>query len=319
VWVKILKQRYNMIKNFIFLISTVTCLFGQNVSSDPEKMQARLWMLEKYEHLDVNNVVDTVKKDMLSKDVLVQDAGCLILLKTLEGLKKGDTKSNFIFSKLSEDQSVVNSVADIIDSRLLGWYNPEASDEIDEDIRIYTPLFIILGRANNKMARYTLTKSILYLRGHPDVLKLIPLNEELAAYSIRRLKDIQSRYCCIYPGKEVVVDMLDKDSRYRILEMFENFLETNNKPGDKMKKEMKEFFIDCMKYGDSKNGYIIRTLAVKLAGRLAKSGDNELFGKIEVISKTDPFYVHAYIGRAGFSLTELNYPVREACKKIINP
>jgi hypothetical protein len=275
-------------------------------------------MLEKYEHLDANTIVDTVKKDMVSKDVLVQDAGCLILLKTLEGFHKGDEKSEFIFGKLSEDQNVVNCAADIIDSRLLGWYNPEDADEIDEDIRIYTPLFVVLGKANNKMARYVLAKSFLYLRGHPDVLKLIPMNEELAVYSIRRLKDIESRYCCIYPGKEVVVDMLEKDSRYRLLEMFLNFLETNNKQGDKMKKEMKEFVIDCLKYGDSKNGYIIRILAAKLAGNLVKDGDMELLGMIKELSKTDPYYVHAYIGKAGFSLTELHYPVREACKKMLN-
>jgi hypothetical protein len=85
-----------------------------------------------------------------------------------------------------------------------------------------------------------------------------------------------------------------------------------------MKKEMKEFVIDCLKYGDSKNGYIIRILAAKLAGNLVKDGDMELLGMIKELSKTDPYYVHAYIGKAGFSLTELHYPVREACKKMLN-
>jgi hypothetical protein len=307
-----------MLKKIICSIFFITILFGQNVLSDPEKMQASLWMLETYEHLDASKIVDTVRIDLLSKDALVQDAGCLILLKTLEGFKKGEKRDEFIFSKLSADQKIVGSVADIIDSRLLGWYNPEESDQIDDDIRIYTPLFIILGKSDNKMARYTLAKALLYLRGHPDIIKLIQLNEELAIYSLRRLKDIESKYCCIYPGKETVAEMLEKDSRYSLLDLYENFLEANNKPGDRMKKEMKEFVVDCMKYGDSKNGYVVRIKAVKVAGMLLKSGDMELRGKIEEISKTDPFYVHSYIGKAGFSLTELFYPVRETCMRILH-
>jgi hypothetical protein len=194
-----------------------TILSGQTVFSDPEKMQDRLWLLETYEHVDASKIIDTVKQDLLSKDALVQDAGCLVLLKTLEGFKKGQKRDQFIFGELSADPKVVGSVVDIIDSRLLGWYNPQVPEEIDEDIRIYSPLFIILGKANNKMARYTLAKSFLYLGGHPDILNLIPMNEELTVYSLRRLKDIESRFCCIYPGKEVVVDMLAKDSRYRML------------------------------------------------------------------------------------------------------
>jgi hypothetical protein len=248
---------------------------------------------------------------------LVQDAGCIILLKTLEGLKKDDRKSQFIFDKLSGDQKVAGSTADIIDSRLLGWYNPEASEEIDDEIRIYTPLFHILGKAESKMARGTLARSILYLRGHPDILKMIPMNEELASFSLRRLKDIESRFCCLYPGRESIVDMLEKDSRYGLLDMYESYLLANNRPGEEMKKEMREFVIECMGYGDSKNGYVIRIKAAKLAGMLVKGGEIDLLGKIKEVSQTDPYYVHAYIGRAGYSLTELNYPVREISSKIL--
>jgi hypothetical protein len=274
-------------------------------------------MLETYEHVDANTIIETVKKDLLSEDALVQDAGCIMLLKTLEGLKKDDGKSQFIFDKLSGDQKVVGSAADIIDSRLLGWYNPEESEEIDDDIRIYTPLFQILGKADSKNARGTLARSFLYLRGHPDILKMIPMNEELASFSLRRLKDIESKFCCLYPGREAVVDMLEKDSRYGMLDIFENYLMTNNKPSEKMKREIKEFVLDCMGYGDSKNGYVIRIKAAKLAGILVKGGEIDLLGKIREVSQTDPYYMHAYIGRAGYSLTELNYPVREISSKIL--
>jgi hypothetical protein len=33
--------------------------------------------------------IDAVRNDLLSKDVLLQDAGCIILLKTLKQLKEG--------------------------------------------------------------------------------------------------------------------------------------------------------------------------------------------------------------------------------------
>lgn len=281
-------------------------------------MQDEIWLLETYKHADANTIIETVKKDLLSEDPLVQDAGCIILLKTLEGLKKDDGKSQFIFDKLSGDQKVVGSAADIIDSRLLGWYNPEGSEENEDDIRIYIPLFHILGKTDSKMARRTMARSFLYLRGYPDMLKMIPMNEELASFSLRRLKDIESKFCCLYPGRESVVDMLEKDSRYGMLDMYENYLLTNNRPGEKMKKEMKEFIIECMGYGDLKNGYVIRIKAAKLAGTLVKGGEIDLLGKIKEVSQNDPYYVHVFFSKAGYSLTELNYPVRESCSKIIS-
>ncbi len=45
--------------------------------------------------------------------------------------------------------------------------------------------------------------------------------------------------------------------------------------------------------------------------------DRELVELIKKMAQTDPFYLHAYIGKFGFSLTELNYPVREACRKVL--
>lgn len=307
-----------MLKNIVRSILLFIVMFLQNAcGGSSEGLQEQARMLENYEHVEINTIIDAIKKDLLSEDALSQDAGCIILLKTLEGLKKDDRKSQFIFDKLSGDQKVVGNAADIIDSRLLGWYNREESEEIDDDIRIYTPLFHILGKADSKMARGTLARSFLYLRGHPDILKMIPMNEELASFSLRRLKDIESKFCCLYPGREAVVDMLEKDSRYGMLEMFESYLATNNKPSEEMKKEIKEFVLDCMGYGDSKNGYLIRIKAVEIAGMLVKGGEKDLARKIEDLSKNDPYYVHKYNGKAEYSMTELKYPVREISSKIL--
>jgi hypothetical protein len=299
------------------LFFTVVFLLSQNAVSDPKKMQDRLWLLEKYEHTEAQKIIDTVKADLLSNDVLVQDAGCLVLLKALDGLKTGDKKSEVIFKKLSEDQKLVVNITDIIDARLLGWCNPEESDVIDEDIRIYVPLFIILGKADNKMARHTISKSLLYLRGHEDILEQIALSQELVSYSLRRLSDIQSKYCCIYPGKETVAEILEKDYRYRMLLLFEKNLKSTIKPDITLREKIRSFVIDCLKYGDAKNGYVIRIKALQVAQLLLAEEDRELVELIKKMAQTDPFYLHAYIGKFGFSLTELNYPVREVCRKVL--
>lgn len=299
----------------ILLIPIAILLLGQHVNGDPKKMQDRLWLLERYQHTEVQSIIDTVRADLLSKDVLVQDAGCLVLLKALDGLMAGDKKSEFIFKRLSEDQKVVVSITDIIDSRLLGWCNPEESDEIDEDIRIYVPLFIIIGKADNKMARHTISKSLLYLRNHVDIIERIGVSQELVAYSLRRLSDIKCQYCCVYPGKETVAEILEKDFRFRMLVIFEGNLKSNAKP--ELKEEIRRFVIDCLKYGNAKNGYVIRIKALQVAKLLLSEGDSELMQVVKKMSQLDPFYVHAYIGKFGFSLTELNYPVREACRKVL--
>ena len=292
-------------------------LFVTEICGDPAKMQARLWMLETYEHIDAGSIVDSVKDDLCSKDPLVQDAGCLILLKTLDGLKKNEKKSDTIFGRLAADRTVVASISDIVDSRLPGWYNPVESDEIDDDPAIYVPLLVILGKADSKVARYTLSRSFLYLRGHPEILELIPVNETLMAYTVNRLQVIKFRNCCMYPGKDILIDMLEKDYRYRLLEMYRKFLENGNRPDETGKKEMKKFVVECMNYGDAKNGYVIRILAAKVASKLAGLGETDLLAKVRNMAENDPFYVHVYLARAGYSLTEFNYPVREACRKIL--
>jgi hypothetical protein len=301
----------------VLLLLGIIFPFAHNTMSDPRQLQDQLWLLETYEHADARAVADNVSIDLQSDDAQVQDAGCIILLKTIERIKKGDGKSDSIFSRLAGDQKAVRGAADIIDSRLLGWYNPQESQENEDDIQIYAPLFYILGKADNKTARGILVKSFLYLRGHPDILALVPMSEALASVSLKRLELLQSKLCCAYPGKDIIADMLEKDSRYSMLEMFENYLKTNKALSEKLKEEIQEFAGDCLKYGDSKNGYLIRAKAAAVAGLLAKAGDHDLVGKIQETAKNDPFYVHACLGKAGYSLKELHYPVREICEKIL--
>jgi hypothetical protein len=277
--------------------------------------QAR--MLDNYENVEIGTILDVVKSDLLSKDAIIQDAGCIILFKTLKHLKEGDSHAEIIFTRLSGDQKVVDNSAEIIDSRLLGWYGRETREENDDDLKIYTPLFRILGKADNKTARGTLVRSFLYLHNRKDILEGIPINEGLAAVSLKMLKIIEDKLCCLYPGRDFVVAMLEKDARFGMLDIFEDFLTANKKPDEKMKKQIKDFLVSCMEYGDSKNGHLIRIRAVKIAGKLAKGGEYDLSRKIEDLSKNDPYYIHKYNGATGYSMTELSYPVRETSSKIL--
>lgn len=306
-----------MLKNIMRSIFMFIVMLLHNAYSDGKQMQEQVWMLETYEHADANTIIETVKKDLLSEDILVQDAGCIILLKTLEGLRKDDRRSQYIFAQLSGDKKVVNNAADIIDSRLLGWYNREKPEENDDDIKIYTPLFYILGIADDKTARGTLVRSFFYLHDRKDILEGIPMNEELVAISLKRLEMIEERLCCLYPGRDFVIAMLEKDSRFGMLDIFEDFLMANKKLSEKMKKEIKEFITGCMEYGDSKNGYLIRIKAAKIAGILVKDGEKDLARKIEDLSKNDPYYVHKYNDKGGYSMMELKYPVRELSSEIL--
>ncbi len=306
-----------MIKNAECSILLFFFLFLPNDYGGAEGVLEQVQMLENYENVEINTIIGTIKKNLLSEDALRQDAGCIMLLKTLERLKEGDGKAQFIVAQLSEDKKVVSNAAGIIDSRLLGWYNGERLEENDDDIKIYTPLFYILGKADDKTARGTLVRSLLYLHGRKDILKGIPMSEELALVSLKRLKVIKDKLCCLYPGRDFVIAMLEKDSRSGMLDIVGNFIITNKKPGEKMKKELKEFIIGCMEYGDAKNGHLIRIKAAKIAGILAKYGETDLVRKIEDLSKNDPYYVHKYNDKAGYSMTELKYPVREMSSKIL--
>ena len=305
-----------MLKNIICPILFFIFIVLQNIYGSGEALWEQERMLANYGHIEFNAIIDTVRKDLLSEDALSQDAGCIILLKTLERLKAGDRNAEFIFAQLSEDKKVVSYAADIVDSRLLGWYSREKAED-DDDIKIYIPLFHILGKADNKTARGTLIRSFLALSGRKEILEEIPMNEELVTMSIKRLKTIEEKLCCLYPGRDFVIEMLEMDSRTGMLDIFENILMTNKNLSEKMKKEIKDFVTDCMEYGDSKNGHLIRIKAVKVAGMLIKGGEKDMARKIEDVSKNDPYYVHKYNGKTGYSMTELKYPVREISSKIL--
>jgi hypothetical protein len=307
-----------MIKNINFLIFLISFpLLLQNVCVDGMGIREQEKMLQNCKNVDGNTIIEVVRDDLLSNNVLLQDAGCIILLKIFHLLKNGDGKAEFIFSQLSVKKNVVYSTAEIIDSRLPGWYAEEKSEEKDDGAKIYTPLFYILGKTNYKTARGTLVRSLLYLHDRKDILGGIPVSNELVTLSLNRLKLIEKKQCCVYPGRDLVITKMENNARSGMLHLFEGILLKDKVVGEKKKHEIKQFIIDCMEYGDSKKGYLIRTKAVKLAWILVMRGETNLIRKIEDISKNDPYYIHEYNDRTGYSMTELKYPVREICSNIL--
>jgi len=306
-----------MVRNVMRSLLLFFFVFPSSANGDAEQLRQQARMLEQYENVETNALFDAIKNDLLSEYAPQQDAGCIILLKIIGRLKEDDPKAQLIVTRLSADGKVVGSAADILESRLLGWYNRDKPEETDDDIKLYAPLFYILGKADDKNSRGILVRSFLYLHDREDIFKGIPMSEELIAISLKRLKVIRDKLCCLYPGRDFVIGMLEKDSRLGMLDIIEDFLIAHTNLTEKMKKEIKEFTIECMEYGDSKNGFLIRIKAAKIAGILVKNGERDLARKIEDASKNDPYCVHKYDRKAGYSFTEWRYPVREICSKIL--
>jgi hypothetical protein len=298
-------------------IVSIFCMVMQMTNGKGDGLLKQRVMLERLDQVETAEILSTVTKDLLSEDALEQDAGSIILLKLRERLKAGDRKAQSLFDQLAQDRNVVNRAADIIESRLLGWYNRQNPGKNTDDMELYLPLFSILGKADNKTARGTLVRSMLYLQGRKDVFDLVSMNEELVALLLKRLDVVKQRLCCLYPGKDFVVEMLEKDLRGNMLDAFANALEATQEPGEKLIQGIKKFIVECMEYGDSKNGSVIRIKAVQIAGVLGHYGEKDLVKKIEDLSKNDPYYVHKYDDKTGYSMTELQYPVREMSLKIL--
>jgi hypothetical protein len=285
--------------------------------ANSEAIQLQVRTLEACDSIESDTLFEIIKSDICSNDALLQDAGCILLQKMLERQQQGDRKAETIFSRLSRDTKAVFGAVDIIDSKLSGWYTGGTPPAEDDDLRMYAPLFHILGRSDNKTALGILVRSLLYLNSRTDVFRGIPISGKVIAVSLKRLKVIEQKLCCVYPGRDIVIAVLENDTRIGMLNMFMDILSSTTPPDANRKEEMSTFIGECMEYGDRNNGHEIRIRAAKLAGILAEKGAIRLLDKVEYLSVNDPYYLHRYSDSTGFSMTELYYPVREICTQIL--
>ena len=133
-----------MRKIIICSTSVMILALPHHIHGIGDRIRDQAIILEHSGNFAVNAVFNTVRKDLLSKDDLLQNAGCIILLKMLDRLANRDREAEICFSRLADDAKVVNSVASIIDMRSPGWYNRAKYNENDDDIRI-----------NSSFIRYT--------------------------------------------------------------------------------------------------------------------------------------------------------------------
>lgn len=300
-----------------FILFCIFMIVGGGQGATKELLE-QVRILENFRQIELNTLVDAIRTDLLSNDDLLQDAGCIILLKLLERLKENDRRAISVFNRMSDDKAVVNRAAEIIDARLPGWYAGGKTIEMEmDDLIIYTPLFFILGSTHYKNARGTLLRSLLYLHERKNILKGIPLNDELVSLSLKKLRVINKKLCCVYPGKEPVVSILEHNTRSSMLSLFKGKLLTDGSVGLKLRKEINEFVDDCLLYGNSKYGHTIRLEAVEVAAILVKQGESDLLSAIEKLSKNDPYFIHSFHKETGYSMTDLRYPVREVCVEVI--
>jgi hypothetical protein len=306
-----------MLKNDVIRISLLTVMAFYCTYGEAAGLREQAKMVENYETTDSSAIIDAVQNDLVSEDALLQDAGCIMLLKVFKKLQRNDAKAQAIFTRLSRDRTAVSHAEEIIDSRLAGWCSQESIEGIRDNREIYTPLLHLLGIADDKASKGTIINAFLHLDDRGGIVEIVPVSEQLVSVSLNRLKIIGSRLCCLYPGNTIVARMLEFNLRSGLLGTFEHHLKTNVMTGGNMEDGIREFIIDCMEYGDSKNGYSIRIKAMKIAGMLAKNGEQNVYGKIEFLAKNDLFYVHRYDSGTGYSMTELRYPVRETGSRIL--
>lgn len=301
----------------IFILLVIYILFHTECKAC-DTLSKQVHILKHIEKIETHILINTIKNDLLSNDLLVQEAGCIILSKILVKLKKGDHNAQFMFNQFASDKKTIISAADIIESRLPGWYAlGERTKNKGSDIHMYTPLFYLLGTTHFKIARGTLLRSLIYLNDCKHIFENIPLTEEMISLSLKRLKIIEKKMCCVYPGKDPIITILENNSRSSMLSLFKGIILTNSISDKKIRTEIKLFILDCMQYGDCYNGHLIRIQAIKIAGLLIDQGEKEFIRTIEDLSKNDPYHIHAYDEKNGYSIINLKYPVREISSEIL--
>jgi hypothetical protein len=99
-----------MIKNPIYFLLLCIFINPYDGYGTRGELSEQVTILENIRQIELNTLVDVIRIDLLSNDDLLQDAGCIILLKLIEPLREKDRVAIAVFNQLSEDKAVVNPV-----------------------------------------------------------------------------------------------------------------------------------------------------------------------------------------------------------------
>jgi hypothetical protein len=283
----------------------------------PRELSARTELIRRYNQLSSDTIVSVVRNDLLSEEQLLQDAGCIVLLTTLDRLNHGIAESDTVFIRLSADANVARRAEAIISERMADWQITDVSDSINDDFPLYVPLFRILGRAAVKSARGVMINSVLTFGNRSEFLNVLPFDEQTALFLMKRLNSLTSTSCCVYPGKSCVLQTLDLSGRKNLLHYYSDISTEHPGISPSTVQLMGDFIVECLNFGNERYGAPIRLEALAAAASFMNATGTDLRGVIEKRVKNDPYFVHEKDPVTIYSLTRVRYPVREAAAQIL--
>ncbi len=263
-------------------------------------------------------IVTAVRNDLASQTPSRRDRAVMFLSILINTSKKSQKEHETVL-RLAGDKSIVNIAADIVAERLIGWYEERESTQ-EKSMFMYYPLIHLLSISKSKTASITLIMAMPIVGFDVFFRKSVCSNEFILKILLFKLKTIENKLCCSYPGKDPVADMLAIDLRLNMLRMYLEETKDNDLDFQNKNVEMNKFVSGCLEFGDINKGCIIRSLAVEIACILIKSGQKDFLPAVKRIAKSDPCYLYRAGSTESNSLPQYDinskyYPVREKARK----
>ena len=287
-------------------------------------------IIREYPNCQIDDMEEMIKESLGSTEAEIQDNAVIMLSEIIisrvnsggEEFNKADT----LLLRVSRDKGAIDSIIDIIYERLPGWYEPGIACGQDEYYEMYYPLIYILGMSGDKNSLGALVRCFQYLNNNDILIQTGCFRDDFIKMVLKKYGVISNKLCCMYPGNDVVAELLEADMRFKMLNLFEGMIPSTDTDGGawiQNRKEIKKFIVDCLSYGGSKKGYLVRMKALGAAQKMIKSGERDMSRLVEGIAGKDPFYVHKRMGYAGknrrpkYSYSDIVYPVRMKARDVL--
>ncbi len=276
-------------------------------------------IFQDYSARSSEEIVTGIRNGLTSKDPSRRDRAVIFLSILINNGKKSRKEHEMVL-RLTENKETVNIAADIVAERLVGWYEERESAQ-ERSMPMYYPLIHLLSISKSKTAAITLIMAQPIVGFDPFFRKSVLSNELALRIVLSKLKTIENKLCCSYPGKDPVADMLAIDLRLNMLRMYLEAAKDKKGSGFLSNDiKMKSFVSGCLEFGDGNKGRIVRTMAVELACILIKAGQKDFLPAVKRITKSDPCYLYRTGPAESNSLPQYDinnkyYPVREKAIK----
>ena len=302
--------------NFLFLITIVTFLCAETSN------HALARNADSTRRSSKPTDISAIKKEFMSKDPAIHDRALCSISLLITTAHESDRNHETLL-RLVKDKDIVNTASEILNDRLTGWYEERNLDK-ERSMYFYYPLIYLLSISEDNVAGITLLMALPMLGFDPYFRKSIYYNEMVLKHLFSKIKALENKLCCFYPGRDLVSDMLVIDSRITTLKIYLEALNKNTLDTVRNLSAIKKFILDCLEFGDEKKGRIIRTLGMELAEIFINAGHKDFLPVLNKISKSDPYYLYELHDEYPkndslfqYDLARKYFPVREKAITVI--